>query len=158
MDVAEDNIDLGRRNIADRIFDLSKPLIAEYGIELIDVQIKRVNYVQEVRQKVYERMISERNKIAARYRSEGEGNSAEILGKMQRELDQIESEAYKRAQTIIGQADAGAIKIYADAYNRDPEFFSFLKTMEAYEKTMDNKNTLIMTSDSEFYKYLKKIN
>lgn len=156
--VIEDSIDMGRRNIADRIFEISKTQIEEYGIELIDVRIKRVNYVQEVRGKVYERMISERNKIAARYRSEGEGNSAEILGKMQRELDEIQSEAYKQAQTIIGQADASAIKIYADAYNRDPEFFSFLKTMEAYEKTLDNKSTLIMTSESEFYKYLKNIN
>jgi len=158
LEVVEDNIEMGRRNIADRIFEIAKTQIEEYGIELIDVRIKRVNYVQEVRVKVYERMISERNKIAARYRSEGEGNSAEILGKMQRELDQIQSEAYKQAQTIIGEADASAIKIYADAYNKDPEFFSFLKTMEAYEKTLDDKNTLIMTSDSEFYKYLKKIN
>lgn len=154
----EDSIEMGRKNIADRIFEISKSQIEEYGIELIDVRIKRVNYVQEVRGKVYERMISERNKIAARYRSEGEGNSAEILGKMQRELDQIQSEAYKAAQTIIGEADASAIKIYADAYNKDPEFFSFLKTMEAYEKTLDNKSTLIITSDSEFYKYLKDIN
>jgi len=157
LDVIEDSIEMGRSNIANRIYELSKPLIEEYGIELIDVRIKRVNYVQEVRGKVYERMISERNKIAARYRSEGEGNSAEILGKMQRELDQIQSEAYKTAQTIIGEADASAIKIYADAYNRDPEFFGFLKTMEAYEKTLDKRSTLIMTSDSEFYKYLKNI-
>ena len=101
-------------------------------------------------------MISERNKIAAKYRSEGQGGSAEILGKMQRELDQIQSEAYRTAQEIIGKADAKAIKIYADAYNRDPEFYQFLKTLETYEKTIDEKNTLIMTTDSDYYKFIKK--
>jgi membrane protease subunit HflC len=106
--------------------------------------------------KVYERMISERNKIAAKYRSEGQGNSAEILGKMQRELDQVQSEAYKKAQQIIGKADAKAIKIYADAYNRDPDFYQFLKTLETYEKTINEKNTLIMTTDSDYYKFIKK--
>jgi len=115
-------IESGRSKIADQIFNTSKELCAEYGIKLIDVKIKRINYVQEVRQKVYERMISERQKIAAKYRSEGQGNSAEILGQMKRELDRIESEAYETAQEIIGRADAEAIKIYANAYNRDPGF------------------------------------
>ena len=154
--VKEEPIDFGRNKIADKIFESSKSLVAEYGIELIDVNIKRINYVEEVRMKVYERMISERNKIAAKYRSEGQGNSAEILGKMQRELDQIQSEAYETAQKIIGKADAKAIKIYADAYNRDPEFYQFLKTLETYEKTIDEKNTLIMTTDSDYYKFIKK--
>ena len=154
--VKEEPIDFGRSKIADKVYESSKPLVAEYGIELIDVNIKRINYVEEVRIKVYERMISERNKIAAKYRSEGQGSSAEILGKMQRELDQIQSEAYKRAQEIIGKADAKAIKIYADAYNRDPEFYQFLKTLETYEKTIDEKNTLIMTTDSDYYKFIKK--
>ena len=154
--VKEEPIDFGRSKIADKVYESSKPLVAEYGIELIDVNIKRINYVEEVRMKVYERMISERNKIAAKYRSEGQGSSAEILGKMQRELDQIQSEAYKKAQEIIGKADAKAIKIYADAYNRDPEFYQFLKTLETYEKTIDEKNTLIMTTDSDYYKFIKK--
>ncbi|MCD4796534.1 MAG: protease modulator HflC [Candidatus Cloacimonetes bacterium] len=154
--VQEEPIDFGRNNIANKIFESSKSLVAEYGIKLIDVNIKRINYVEEVRMKVYERMISERNKIAAKYRSEGQGSSAEILGKMQRELDQIQSEAYKEAQEIIGKSDAKAIKIYANAYNRDPEFYQFLKTLETYEKTIDEKNTLIMSTDSDYYKYLKK--
>lgn len=154
--VKEEPIDFGRSKIADQVFESSKPLVAEYGIELIDVNIKRINYVEEVRMKVYERMISERNKIAAKYRSEGQGNSAEILGRMQRELDQIQSEAYKKAQIIIGKSDAKAIKIYADAYNRDPEFYQFLKTLETYEKTINEKNTLIMTTDSDYYKFIKK--
>ena len=154
--VKEEPIDFGRSKIADKIFESSKSLVAEYGIELIDVNIKRINYVEEVGIKVYERMISERNKIAAKYRSEGQGGSAEILGKMQRELDQIQSEAYRTAQEIIGKADAKAIKIYADAYNRDPDFYQFLKTLETYEKTIDEKNTLIMTTDSDYYKFIKK--
>ena len=154
--VKEEPIDFGRSAIADEVFKASEPLVAEYGIKLIDVNIKRINYVEEVRMKVYERMISERNKIAAKYRSEGQGSSAEILGKMQRELDQIQSEAYKEAQEIIGKSDAKAIKIYANAYNRDPEFYQFLKTLETYEKTIDEKNTLIMSTDSDYYKYLKK--
>jgi len=155
--IMEEPIDFGRSEIADRIFEISSPLVAEYGIQLIDVKIKRINYVQEVRAKVYERMISERQKIAAKYRSEGQGNSAEILGKMQRELDQVQSEAYKTAQEIKGKADAKAIKIYANAYNKDPGFYEFLKTLETYESTIDKKNTLIMTTDSDYFKYFKNI-
>ena len=154
--VKEEPIDFGRSKIADRVFASSESLVAEYGIKLIDVNIKRINYVEEVRMKVYERMISERQKIAAKYRSEGQGSSAGILGKMQRELDQIQSEAYETAQKIIGKSDAKAIKIYADAYNRDPDFYQFLKTLETYEKTIDEKNTLIMTTDSDYYKFIKK--
>ena len=156
-DVVDDAIEVGRNKIAEYIFATSDSLISEYGIKLIDVQIKRINYVEEVRTKVYERMISERNKIAAKYRSEGQGTSAEILGKTQRELDQIQSEAYKTAQEIIGKADADAIKIYARAYNRDPGFYEFTKTLETYEKTVDEKNTMIMSTDSDYYKYFKKI-
>ena len=148
---------LGRSAIADSIYVISTPLVAEYGIKLIDVKVKRINYVDEVRVKVYERMVSERKKIAEKYRSAGQGNAAEILGKMQRELDQIQSEAYKTAQEIIGKADADAINIYAKAYNKDPEFYEFLKTLETYEKTIDKKNTLIMTTDSDYYKFIKKV-
>lgn len=156
-DVIKEKIINGRQAIADSIFALAKVKVAEYGINLIDVRIKRLNYNQEVQSKVFERMISERNKIAAKYLSEGKGNSSEILGKMQRELDQIQSEAYQRAQEIKGKADALAINIYANAYNRDPEFYEFLKTLETYEKTIDNKNTIIMTTDSDYYKFLKKM-
>ncbi|MFC1898480.1 protease modulator HflC [Candidatus Cloacimonadota bacterium] len=151
----EEKIILGRSAIADQIFQLASKLCEEYGIQLIDVKVKRINYNQEVGRKVYERMISERQKIAAKYRSEGQGNSAEILGKMQRELDLIQSGAYKTAQEIIGRADAEAIKIYANAYNRDPGFYEFLKTLETYIETMDKKNTLIMTTDSDYFKYIK---
>ena len=149
-------IKTGRAKIAHQIYLMAKDKVKDYGIELIDVKIKRVNYVQEVRDKVYERMVSERNKIAAKYRSEGEGKAAEILGKMQKELQIIQSDAYKQAETIKGKADADAIKIYANAYNRDPNFFEFLKTMETYETTIKDKNVIIMSTDSDFYKYLKK--
>jgi len=155
VDEVKEQIVNGRQVIADSIFALSKVKVAEYGIRLIDVRIKRLNYNQEVQAKVFERMISERNKIAAKYISEGQGNSSEILGKMQRELDQIQSEAYQTAQEIKGKADATAINIYANAYNKDPEFYEFLKTLETYEKTIDNKNTIIMTTDSDYYKFLK---
>lgn len=155
--VIKEKIQIGRRSIADSIFALSKIKVAEYGINLIDVRVKRLNYNQEVQSKVFERMISERNKIAAKYLSEGKGNSSEILGKMQRELDQIQSQAYQTAQEIKGKADAQAINIYANAYNRDPEFYEFLKTLETYENTIDNKNTIIMTTDSDYYKFLKSM-
>jgi membrane protease subunit HflC len=157
-EIVEDPIDIGRSAIADSIYNIASVLVAEYGIKLVDVKVKRVTYVEEVRQKVYDRMISERQKIAAKYRSEGQGRSAEILGKMKRELDQIESEAYKEAQEIIGRADAQAIKIYAQAYNRDVDFYEFLKTLETYEETIGKQNTIIMSTDSDYYKYLKKIN
>ncbi|MDA3813141.1 MAG: protease modulator HflC [Candidatus Cloacimonetes bacterium] len=156
-DVIKDKIINGRQAISDSIFASSEIQIAEYGIKLIDVRIKRLNYNQEVQGKVFERMISERNKIAAKYLSEGEGDSSEISGKMQRELDQIQSEAYQTAQEIKGKADAKAINIYANAYKRDPDFYEFIKTLETYEKTIDNKNTIIMTTDSDYYKFLKKM-
>lgn len=157
-EIVEDPIDIGRSAIADSIYNIASVLVAEYGIKLVDVKVKRVTYVEEVRQKVYDRMISERQKIAAKYRSEGQGRSAEILGKMKRELDEIESQAYKEAQEIIGRADAQAIKIYAKAYNKDVDFYEFLKTLETYEQTIGKQNTIIMSTDSDYYKYLKKVN
>ncbi|MCF7858918.1 MAG: protease modulator HflC [Candidatus Cloacimonetes bacterium] len=156
-DAVLEDIENGRRAIADSIYRQSKIKVAEYGIKLIDVRVKRLNYNQEVQSKVFERMISERNKIAAKYLSEGKGNSSEILGKMQKELDQIQSGAYQKAQEIKGKADAKAINIYANAYNKDPDFYEFMKTLETYEKTIDNKNTIIMTTDSDYYKFLKSI-
>lgn len=154
-EVVKEVIQNGRRQIADSIFLVAKDKVTEYGIRLIDVRVKRLNYNEEVQNKVFDRMISEREKIAAKYRSEGEGKSSEILGRMKKDLDQIESEAYETAQKIKGEADAQAIKIYANAYNRDPGFYEFLKTLETYEQTIDKKNTLIMTTDSDYYKYLK---
>jgi len=157
----EDNkiakIEKGRDAIAQLIYENSLNKISEYGIKLINVQIKRLNYNKEVQSKVFDRMVSERNKIAAQYRSEGEGKSAEILGRMQKELDQIESEAYQKAQETKGKADAEAIKIHANAYNKDPDFTEFMKTLETYEQTIGETNTLILSTDSDYFKYLKQV-
>ena len=152
---AIDTIETGREKIEDEIFTTSSIQILDYGIKLIDLKIKRLNYNDEVREKVYARMISERNKIAAKYRSTGEGEAAEIRGKRKRELDQIESEAFKTAQQIIGEADAAALDIYAKAYKQDPEFYEFSKTLETYKNTIQKKGTLIMTTDSDYFKHLK---
>ncbi len=127
----------------------------EYGIKLVDVLIKRLNYVEKVRERVYERMVSERNKVAAEYRSEGEGIRAEILGEMGKELKRIESEAYRKAEEIKGQADAEAARIYADAYGSDPEFYSFYRTLEAMDKTIKSNSKLVISTESDFYRYLK---
>lgn len=153
----DEEIKLGRDKIVKIILEESSKLMSRFGIELIDVRLKRINYVETVRNKVYQRMISERKRIASAYRSEGEGKKSEILGKMEKELQEIKSEAYKKAQIIQGEADAKATKIYGDAYNEDPEFYAFYKTLETYSK-MENKNSyLILSTDSDLYKYLKKI-
>jgi len=145
----------GREMIAQMILEESSKITPEFGIELIDVQIKRVNYVDEVQERVFERMIAERQRIAAKYRSEGDGSSAEIRGQKERELKRIQSEAYRIAQEIMGKADAEATNIYALAYNLDPEFYQFTKTLETYRTIMDKETWLLMSTDAEYLKYLK---
>ncbi len=147
-------VDIGRGELEKMIFDLARGEVAKYGIRLIDVKVKRINYVKDVREKVYERMISERQRIAEKYRSLGKGKKAEIEGMKSRELDNIESAAYQKAQSIKGKADATAIAIYAKAYNKDPEFYHFTKSLEAYREVMSDKSELILTTDSELFKYL----
>jgi len=149
-------ITTGREKIAEMILNKSSEITKEVGIELRDVRIKRINYVDEVQQKVFDRMIAERQRIASKYRSEGDGRAAEISGQKERELKKIQSEAYRKAQEIKGKADAEATKIYAQAYNRDPEFYQFMKTLETYRKIMDQKTWLILSTEAEFLKYLKK--
>jgi len=114
-----------------------------------------VNYVDDVQRKVFERMIAERQRIASKYRSEGDGRSAEIRGQKERELKRITSEAYRRSQEIMGKADAEATSIYARAYNLDPEFYQFMKTLETYRTTLSKHTWLVLSTDSEFLKYLK---
>lgn len=155
--VEVDPIEVGREKMAQKILDQSKPLVSDLGIELVDVLIKRINYIETVQARVYERMISERNAAAAQIRSEGQGRKMEIEGSALKELQEIESEAYRQAQEIKGTADAEAIKVYAQAYNKDPEFFSFLKTLEAYEETIKDSTTLILTTDNDFYRTLDGI-
>ena len=146
---------LGRDMITGLMVKRAQPRLAELGIELVDVRIKRINYVREVEQKVFERMVSERRRIAARFRSEGDGASAKIRGDKERELDRIRSEAYRQAQESIGKADAEAAAIYATAYGQDAEFYSFLQTLETYKQTLQKNSSLVLTTDSDYYRYLK---
>lgn len=147
-------IKVGRQALSEMILVRAAAAVEDYGIKLVDVKIKRINYVKEVQRKVYERMISERKRAAEQFRSEGQGKRAEIEGQMSKELQQIQSEAYRKAQEIKGKADAEAIKIYANAYNKDPEFYSFTKTLEAYRKTIKSSTMLMLSTENEFYKYL----
>ncbi len=150
-------VTLGRDKIATMIYDTASKVTPQYGIELIDVMFKRVNYIESVRLKVYERMISERKRIAAEKRSFGEGQKAEILGKVNRELKEIISGANRKAMEVKGDADAEAAKIYADAFNKDPEFYSFWKTLEAYSVAVGKNTKMILSSDSEFYKFVESV-
>lgn len=144
----------GRAQLEDEMLEAASRLMPGLGIELVDVRIKRINYIDSVRQQVEERMISERRSIAARFRSEGEGRSQEILGDMERELRRIRSEAERRAQEIIGEADAEATRIYGEAFGQDPEFYAFFKTLESYRAIGDN-TTLMIDADSDFFRYLQ---
>lgn len=154
---ALERITVGRHELEREILDRADEIAPQYGIMIVDVRIKRINYVEDVRAKVYDRMISERKRAAEEYRSEGRGKSAEIQGQMEKELKVITSEAYKTAQGIRGQADAEAITVYAESYNKDPEFYSFMKTLETYGDTIDGQTTIILTTDADYYKYLKQL-
>ena len=149
------NIAIGRQKITQGILEQAQPKLTPFGIELVDVKIKRINYVEEVRKSVYGRMIAERNQIAEKFRSEGKGEAQKILGEKERDLQEIESEAFKRAQRLKGAADAEATIIYAEAYGQDPEFYSFVQSLEIYREALGKDNTLILSTDSEFLKYLK---
>jgi len=151
-----EKIIIGREMLTRGILEEAAKIVPQYGIELVDVRIKRINYVSDVQKKVFERMISERKRAAEQYRSEGQGKKAEIEGKMQKELNRISSEAYKVAEELKGKADAEAINIYADAYNKDAEFYSFLMTLETYSNTIDSDTTIILSTDSEYFGYLKE--
>lgn len=154
---ALERVKTGRHNLENEILNLAKQLAPQYGIELVDVRIKRINYVEEVRKKVYDRMIAERKRAAEKYRSEGRGKSAEIEGEKEKELKSITSQAYKEAQTIRGKADAEAVTVYAQAYSKDPAFYSFVKTLETYKDTVDENTTIMLTTDGDYYKYLKRL-
>lgn len=147
---------LGREKLTRMVLEKAAAIISEYGIELADIQIKRINYISTVQQKVFERMISERKRIAERYRSEGQGKAAEIMGKIDRELRTIQSEAYRKAEEVRGRADARATTIYAEAYNRDPDFYEFVKTMEAYKTIIDGNTDLVLSTDSQLLRYLEQ--
>lgn len=157
LDIAEviPKIETGREKIAQIILEKTSLITPEFGVELKDVRIKRINYEEGTQRKVFDRMIAERKRIASKYRSEGDGKSAEIRGQKERELKKIQSEAYRIAQEIKGKADAEATRIYALAYNLDPEFYQFTKTLDTYRASLDKETLLLLSTDAEFLKYLK---
>ena len=154
---APETVLLGREKITRAILAEASKAMPAFGMELIDVRIKRINYVEQVRKKVYERMISERKRKAAQFRSEGEGKKAEILGLMEKELKSIISGAYRTAEEIRGEADAEATRIYGDAYGQDPAFYAFFKTLETYKGAAYENAVVILGTDSDYYRFLKTI-
>lgn len=162
-DIVTDSLEViqtGRDVIQEQIQELANERASDLGIAVLDFRFKRINYVEEVRRTVYDRMISERNRIADKFRSEGQGESSRINGEKERELLRIQSEAFREAETIRGKADAEAAAIYNQSYNRSRsarELYDFAKTMEAYISTIDKETSLIISTDSEFYKFLNTI-
>lgn len=150
------SITKGRQAITEEILKEASRRTADLGIELIDLRIKRINYVDQVQRDVFARMIAERKRVGERYRSEGEGEAARIGGEKQRELQRITSEAYMKAQEIRGKADAEATRVYAEAYGRDQAFYAFVKNLETFEKTADSRTTLILTTSSDLLRVLKR--
>ncbi len=150
----EERIEKGRGALEAEVLAAAQTRTSDLGIEILDFRFKRINYVEEVRLEVYSRMISERQRIAEQFRSEGGGEAARINGEKERELKQITSEAYRLAQEIAGRADAEAADIYAAAYNADPEFYRFLKTMEIFQETLGEQTVLVLSTDNDFLRYL----
>ncbi len=148
-------VKVGRAKIMEEVKRQAEPKVDQFGISLVDVKIKRVNYVEQVRKSVYARMIAERRQMAEKFRSEGQGEARKIEGEKEKVLKKITSEAYMKAQIIKGKADAEATRIYAEAFGKDPEFYSFLKTLEVYRSTMDKDSTLVLSTKSDFLRYLK---
>ena len=154
-------IQKGREQVEKEIFEAAVPKIAVFGVELLDIRFKRINYNESVRPKIYDRMVSERRQIAEQFRSEGNGEAARINGNRERELQKIQSEAYRRVEEIRGEADGKATEIYAQAYNQSPEavkFYEFTRTMESYKTIITTNTTLVLSTDSDLFKFLKRIN
>ena len=149
-----DYIKFGREKLEQEVLKAASSRVVDLGIEILDFRFKRINYVEEVRREVYARMISERKRIAEEYRSEGAGEAARISGEKDREFKTITSEAYRKTQEIRGKANSQAADIYAAAYNKDPEFYRFTRTMESFTKIMDDNTTLVMSTDGDLLKYL----
>ena len=152
-----EQIETGREAITREVLAQAQARTSDLGIELIDFQFKRINYVEEVQRDVFARMIAERNRVAERYRSEGEGEAARIRGESDRELKRIQSEAYRTAEEQRGKADAEATGVYADAYNRDASFYAFMKSLETLEETADSNSTLILSTDADLLEYFKQV-
>jgi membrane protease subunit HflC len=153
-------IQKGRQQIESDIMEAAAPKVRVFGIELLDIRFKRINYNASVQPKIYDRMISERRQIAERFRSEGNGEAARILGNRERDLNRIQSEAYRRVEEIRGEADAKAAAIYAAAYNHSPgavQFYEFIRTMDAYKSIIADNTTLILSTDSDLFKFLQNV-
>ena len=153
-------IQKGRKLVEQEIFEEAAKKVQVFGIELLDIRFKRINYNQSVRPKIYDRMISERRQIAERFLSEGNGEAARIRGNRVRDLNKIQSEAYRQVEEIRGVADAKATEIYADAYNQSAEsaaFYEFTRTMQSYESIISDSTTLILSTDSDMFKFLKSM-
>jgi membrane protease subunit HflC len=153
-------IEKGREVVEQEIFKAAAPKVAVFGIELLDVRFKRIDYNESVRQKIYDRMVSERRQIAEQFRSEGNGEAARINGNRERDLQKIQSEAYRKVEEIRGGADAKATEIYAKAYNQSPEavsFYEFTRTMVAYKSIITTNTTLVLSTGSELFKFLEGI-
>jgi len=156
-DILLQEVKTGRQELVKTIFVQAASQMPEMGIELIDIRIKRIDYVEAVEQRVYDRMIAERQRIAEQFRSEGQGRAAEIDGDTKRSLAEIQSEADRQAEIIRGKADAEASRIYSEAFGADPEFYAFLRTSESYPKTVGPSSTLILGTDSEYFRYLRDV-
>ena len=151
-------IDKGRKLVEQEIFNSAAEKVGVFGIELLDIRFKRINYNESVRPKIYDRMISERRQIAERFLSEGNGEAARIRGNRVRDLNKIESEAYRKVEEIRGLADAKATEIYARAYNQSPqsvEFYEFTRTMASYPAVIGDNTTIVLSTDSDLFKFLK---
>ncbi|MBD3391898.1 MAG: protease modulator HflC [Chitinivibrionales bacterium] len=153
---AVQKVEFGRARMTQAVLDQAKSKLAEFGIELMDVRFKRIMYNERVLRDVFNRMIAERKQIAEKYRSEGRGESAKIKGEKEKELKRISSAAYKEAESIKGKADGEATSIYSRAYSRDPEFYSFIKTLEMYKSSLDSTTWAVLSTKADFLKYLKK--
>ncbi len=157
-DIQLESIEIGREQIRNEILSAAKPRTTDLGIEILDVQFKRINYGRQVLDDVFNRMISERTRISDRFRSQGQGESAEIRGNMERDFQRIQSEAYRLAEEIRGRADAEATEVYARAYNQSADsrrFYEFLKTMETFERTVDAETRLLLSTDGDFFRFLE---
>ena len=152
-----EQIEMGRNQIAQQIFERASTRTADLGIELLDLRFKRINYVEEVQRDVFARMIAERQRIAELYRSEGQGEAARIEGERERELQRIQSEAFRTAEELRGVADGEATAVYAEAYQRDADFYAFTRSLEAYERVMDPSTMFILGTDNELLKYLEQV-
>ncbi len=147
-------VSTGREELTRSILQTAQRHMPEYGIELVDIRIKRIDYVEAVQQRVFDRMIAERQRIAEQFRSEGQGRAAEIDGETQRRLAEISSEARRLAELIRGEADAEATRVYNEAFGADPEFYAFFRTLESYSRSLGEKTTILLNADSEYIRYL----